>query len=123
VCLSGDGGIGYHIGDFESAVRLGLPVVVIVLNNRMLAFEYHGQKYKYNNRIVPEVNNLSDLDHSAVARGFGWQGRRVRTIEEFTAALDDALNDSTNPWMIDVVVDREDFAPITNYDGVLERSI
>jgi acetolactate synthase I/II/III large subunit len=123
VCLSGDGGIGYHMGDFETAIRLKLPVIVVVLNNRGLAFEYHGQKYKYDNQIVPSVNDLTDLDHSAVARGFGWQGRRVKTIEEFEASLDEALTEGGQPWMIDVVIDREDFAPITNYDSLLERDI
>ena len=123
VCISGDGGIGYHMGDFETAHRLGLPVIVIVLNNRGLAFERHGQKIKYGNRIVPAVNDLSDLDHSGVARSFGWRGERVRTLEEFTAQLKSALSDNSCPWMIDVVVDREDFAPITNYDSLLEREI
>ena len=123
VCISGDGGIGYHMGDFETAHRLGLPVIVIVLNNRGLAFEYHGQKIKYGNRIVPAVNDLSDLDHSGVARSFGWRGERVRTLEEFTAQFKSALSDNSCPWMIDVVVDREDFAPITNYDSLLEREI
>lgn len=123
VCISGDGGIGYHMGDFETAYRLGLPVIVIVLNNHGLAFEYHGQKIKYGNRIVPAVNDLTDLDHSGVARSFGWQGERVRTLEEFTAQFKQALSDTSTPWMIDVVVDREDFAPITNYDSVLEREI
>lgn len=123
VCVSGDGGIGYHVGDFETAMRLHIPLVVVVLNNAMLAFEYHGQKYKYGNRIVPAVNDLSDLDHSGVARAFGWQGERVRSVDAFAAALDRALADPANPWLIDVVIDREDFAPITNYDGVLERTI
>jgi acetolactate synthase-1/2/3 large subunit len=38
--LIGDGGFGYHVGELETAVRLGLPVTVIVMNNGSLAFEH-----------------------------------------------------------------------------------
>lgn len=123
VCVSGDGGIGYHIGDMETAVRRGLPLIVLVLNNRSLAFEYHEQKYRWDGRVVPIVNDLSDLDHAAVARSFGWGGQRVRTLEDFERALDAALGEPERPWLIDVLVDKEAYAPITNYDGVLERAI
>src|ERR1700730_10211396 len=43
--LTGDGGIGYHIADLETALRIKTPVIQIVLNNASLAFEYHVQKY------------------------------------------------------------------------------
>ena len=44
VAVSGDGGILYHIGELETALRCNVPVVIVVLNNSCLASEYHTEK-------------------------------------------------------------------------------
>lgn len=40
--LVGDGGFGYNVGDLETAMRLNVPAVTIVLNNASLAYEHVG---------------------------------------------------------------------------------
>jgi acetolactate synthase-1/2/3 large subunit len=74
VCVSGDGGIGYHLMELETARRLGAPVKIVVLNNVSLAFEYHDQRYLFGNRILPRVNDFVDIDYGAVARAMGVGG-------------------------------------------------
>ena len=44
VAVSGDGGILYHIGELETALRCKIPAVIVVLNNSCLASEYHTEK-------------------------------------------------------------------------------
>ena len=122
VCVTGDGGIGYHLADIETAVRLRLPVVVVVLNNGGLMFEYHEQKYRHQGRIISEANDFTDADYSAVARALGAQGARVRTRLEFERAFKVAL-ESDRPTVIDVMVDREAFPPVTNFEKTLARMI
>jgi acetolactate synthase-1/2/3 large subunit len=122
VCVSGDGGIGYHLADIESAVRLKIPVVVVIFNNNGLTFEYHEQKYLHNDRVVPEANNLTDVDYGAVARALGADGVRVRTRAEFDMAFRAGLA-SSSPTVIDAVVDREAFPPVTNFERVMTRTI
>ena len=122
VCVTGDGGIGYHLADIETAVRLRLPVVVVVLNNGGLMFEYHEQKYRHQGRIISEANDFTDADYSAVARALGAQGTRVRTHLEFERAFKVAL-ESDRPTVIDVMVDREAFPPVTNFEKTLARMI
>jgi acetolactate synthase-1/2/3 large subunit len=119
-CVIGDGGLGYHIGDLETAVRLGIPTVTIVLNNRSLAYEYHIQKHLYDETIVAEVNDFADTDYGAVARAFGAFGERVATMEDLDLALSHALSER-RPALIDVVIDKEQLAPVTSYESVLER--
>ena len=58
--LTGDGGIGYHLADFETALRLKIPVTQIVLNNCSLAFEYHVQKYVHE-EMCPEASEFIDV--------------------------------------------------------------
>ena len=122
VCVTGDGGIGYHLADIETAVRLRLPVVVVVLNNGGLIFEYHEQKYRHQGRVIPEANDFTDADYSAVARALGAEGVRVRTRPEFERAFKVAL-ESDRPTVIDVIVDREAFPPVTNFEKTLTRTI
>jgi acetolactate synthase-1/2/3 large subunit len=120
VCVTGDGGVGYHLADIETAVRLRVPVVVVVLNNRGLMFEYHLQKHCHQGRVIPEANDLSDADYGATARALGADGLRVRTREEFSRAFKAAL-ESDRPTVLDVIVDRETIPPVTNFEKIIER--
>jgi len=122
VCVTGDGGIGYHLADIETAVRLRLPVVVVLLNNGGLIFEYHEQKYRHRGRVIPEANDFTDADYGAVARGLGADGVRVRTRSEFERVFKVAL-EGDRPTVIDVMVDREAFPPVTNFEKTLARAI
>jgi acetolactate synthase-1/2/3 large subunit len=122
VCVTGDGGIGYHLAEIETAVRLRLPVIVVTFNNGGLMFEYHEQKYRHQGRVIPEANDFSNADYSTVARGLGAEGQRVRTRAEFERAFKVAL-ESHQPTVIDVIVDREAFPPVTNFEKTLGRTI
>jgi acetolactate synthase I/II/III large subunit len=121
VTIIGDGGIGYHIGDMETAKRLDLPIVCVVLNNRSLAFEYHIQKYLFDTEL-PAVNDFFDTNYAEVARAFGWFGKRVEEAAEIPGALREAL-DSGEPAVVEVMVDKEAAAPVTYYEAVVERSV
>ena len=121
ICIIGDGGFGYHIGEIETALRLELPVVVVVLNNGTLAFEAHVQTHLYGH-VVPEVNDFCDVDYGQVARAFGAQGFRTRNATEFKQALAVGL-ERRAPTVIDAMIDREAMAPVTRYDRVREREL
>lgn len=122
VCVTGDGGIGYHLADIETAARLRLPVIVIILNNLGLIFEYHEQKYRHKGRVIPEANDFTDADYSAVARALGAEGIRVRTRTEFEKTFKNAL-ESDRPTIIEVMVDREAYPPVTNFEKSIARTI
>ena len=121
VAIIGDGGVGYHIGDMETARRLNLPVIVLILNNRSLAFEYHIQKYLFDTE-VSVVNDFYDTNYADVARAFGWYGKRIEEATEITRALSEAL-DSGEPAVVEVMIDKEATAPVTYYESVVERVV
>lgn len=121
VCITGDGGFGYHIGDIETAIRHQLPVIVIILNNQTLAFEEHVQDLLYG-KVVPSVNEFVDVNYGAIARAFGANGFRVANIEDFERALAHGLKRS-GPTIIDAVIDRDAIAPVTRYDRVRIREV
>lgn len=122
VCVIGDGGLGYHLADIETAVRYKLPVLVLVLNNSALAFEYHEQKYRWNGNVVAEANDFTEVDYAAAARALGADGHRIETREQLEKALAAGMA-SDRPCVLDIVIDREAFPPVTNFDAVLEREL
>lgn len=122
VCIIGDGGLGYHLADIETAVRYRLPVLVLVFNNSALAFEYHEQKYRWNGNVVAQANDFTDVDYAAAARALGADGRRIRTVEELRKALAEGMA-SDRPCVLDIVIDKEAFPPVTNFDAVMEREL
>lgn len=122
VCITGDGGVGYHLADIETAVRYRLPVVILVLNNDCLAFEYHEQKYRWQGDVVAEANDFTPVDYARAAHGLGAQGQRVQTREALVSALAIAM-DAPGPYVIDIAIDREAYPPVTNFDAHMQRAL
>ncbi len=120
-CLTGDGGIGYHIADLETALRLKLPVTTIVMNNASLAFEYHVQKFLHK-EMCPEASEFLDTDYAEVAKAFGAYGERVSSPDALKPALRRA-EDSGRPALIDVAISREVAPPISRYEAVTKREL
>lgn len=120
-CITGDGGVGYNLMELETAARLEIPALIIVLNNRSLAFEYHEQRHQWE-RVIEEANDYSDVDYAAIARDLGAGGRRVTRLEELEPAIAEGLA-SDRPWLLDVIVDKELVAPVTNFESVVPRVI
>jgi acetolactate synthase-1/2/3 large subunit len=119
ICVTGDGGIGYHFTEIETAVRLGLPVVIVLLNNGTLAFERHVQKYELDAEY-PALNDFADVDYAAAARAFGADGETVVDPADLGPALRRALKHD-GPTLIDVRTDPAVLAPVTNYEAFAPR--
>ncbi|MEE4593469.1 thiamine pyrophosphate-binding protein [Streptomyces sp. DSM 41524] len=120
--LVGDGGFGYHVGDLETALRLDIPAVTIVLNNASLAYEHVGFKHALGGEPVSEVCDFLDVDHAKVAAAYGVFAARVDSADAFRSALEKAIA-TARPALIDVVVSKERVAPVTTFDTRLVRDV
>ncbi len=101
--IAGDGGFSYSVQELEVMNRLKLPVVTIVLNNNVLGWIKHAQKFNYQENYIS--TDFSQVDFATVAKGFGARGYRVHTLDE----LKDCLTREKNPLgpaVIDVQVDQ-----------------
>jgi acetolactate synthase-1/2/3 large subunit len=109
VLVTGDGAVGYSLGEFDSMARAGLPVVVIVLNNRAWGATLHAQEIVLGpERIVN--NRLENGSYSAVARALGAEGYDVTDIEDLAPTIARALN-TGRPACIDVRVNLDPIPP------------
>ena len=102
VALSGDGGIGYHIADLETAVREDLPVTVVVTNNDSLGSSKMSQMGTYSFDLSTDFDPA--VDYAQVARGFGCAGERITDPDRVGPAITEAI-ESDQPTLLDVQVD------------------
>lgn len=100
--IEGDGGAMQNIQELDTASRLGLKLLFIILNDEGLGAEYHKLKAS---GFDPMLSTLRSPDFSAVARGFGCRGRVVRKPDELAAGIDEFLKND-GPMVLDVRISR-----------------
>lgn len=112
-CLVGDGGFGHVWSELETARRMGLSFVVIVLNNQILGYQKHAEKVGYGN--YSDVCDFHPVDHAAVARACGCSGSRIEQAADFLPALTQAMA-AGGVTVLDVLTDQRAFPPITSFE-------
>ena len=104
--IAGDGCFRMNMNEVATATRYNIPVIEIIFNNHVLGMVRQWQDLFYGKRCSATV--LDDcVDFVKVSEGMGAKGYRVQTIEEFEAALKDAMALNI-PCVIDCLIDRED---------------
>lgn len=75
----GDGGFMMSLVELDSAVRLGIPMVIVVYNDSAYGAEVH----HFQHTGMPlEIVEFPDTDIAAIARGFGCDGITVRSLDD-----------------------------------------
>lgn len=113
ICLTGDGGLWYHIQEFETAVRCNIPMVTVVNNNNALNQEYNIFKAAYDgkpSKKSSEMWHFNEVSFAKMAECMGGLGIRVEDPAEIGPAIKKALA-SGRPAIVEVVGDIEALAP------------
>jgi len=103
LCLAGDGAIGFTIAEFDTYVRHGLPIVVLIMNNRSWAASQHFQEI-VSGRDHVLGTRLSDARYHDVAKAFGADGAHITRVEDLGPAIKAAFA-SNRPTCLNVEVD------------------
>jgi thiamine pyrophosphate-dependent acetolactate synthase large subunit-like protein len=100
--VAGDG--GFMLGgltEFVTAVRHGMDIVVVVLNDGA----YGAEHIQFRRRgMDPQISTFNWPDLGPVATALGGRGHTVRSLDELRAALD-TLAGRDRPVLIDVKID------------------
>lgn len=101
VAVSGDGGFGQYMGELTTAVKYGMDITHVLLNNDEL-----GKISKEQRAGQWDVwqTSLRNPNFAAYAENCGAMGIRVESPDELHDALDKALNHS-GPAMVEVISD------------------
>jgi acetolactate synthase-1/2/3 large subunit len=104
LCVTGDGALGFHLMEFDTAVRHRLGIVIVVSNNAAWGIEANSQRIDFGaDREIGTL--LRDCRFDLLARALGGYGERVTDPDDLTAAIDRAFA-SGQPAIVDVVTDR-----------------
>ncbi len=106
VDIAGDGSIQMNIQEMATAVQCGLPIKVVILNNRYLGMVRQWQELFYEKRYA-----CTCMDHAPdfvkLAEAYGAVGLRATKPEEVEHVLSEGLS-SPKTVIMEFVVEREE---------------
>jgi acetolactate synthase I/II/III large subunit len=108
ICFAGDGCFMMHGQEFVTAVRYGLPLITLVINNNIYGTIRMHQEREYPGRV--SGTDLVNPDFAALARAYGGHGETVETTDEFAPAFERARA-SGKPSIIEIKLDPEAITP------------
>lgn len=106
VNITGDGCFRMNMQELATASGYGLPIVEIIINNRVLGMVRQWQTLFYEKHYSQTVFE-DKVDYCMVAKGLGCEAIRITKKEEVEPALKKALS-SKVPVVIDCVIEEDD---------------
>ena len=119
--IGGDGCFRMNMNELATASRYNIPIVEIVIDNRVLGMVRQWQTLYYGERYSATV--IEDkVDYCKVAEGLGCMAIRITEPSEVEPALKKALSSGV-PTLIDVVIEEDDKVfPMVSPGAPIEKS-
>jgi thiamine pyrophosphate-dependent acetolactate synthase large subunit-like protein len=103
IAVLGDGTIGFHLAEFETAVRQRLPFIAVLGNDARWNAESQIQLREYGAQRMHSCE-LLPARYDQVVEAFGGHGALVTTADQLPVALDRALA-SNKPACVNVMLE------------------
>jgi len=103
VVLCGDGGFHSNSGELETVVRLGLKILIIVLNNNANGLIRRYQLTGSERKVNPAAVDYHPVNFAMLAEANGCKGFKIQNLDEFKLALQKA-DAYEGPTLIEVPV-------------------
>ncbi len=101
ISVMGDGSFGFAVGELETAVRLKLPIIFIVISNSVYGWIKAGQKTKFEKRYFSVDFNRTD--HSKIAEAYGVKSWKISNNEDLKDKINEAINFKSGPCLLDII--------------------
>ena len=114
VSVMGDGSFGLAVGELETAVRLKLPIIFIVLSNSVYGWIKAGQKTSFEERYYSV--DFTRTNHAEVAKAYGLDSFRVEKPEHIKKTIEKALS-LNKPCLVDIISEplQDTKAPVSEW--------
>ena len=106
VHFTGDGSFHMNLNEACTAVSQNLPIITVIMNNRVLGMVYQWQTSFYGKRFSSTTPERK-TNFPKLAEAFGAKGYSASTPDEFVAVFKEALK-SDGPVWIDCAISREE---------------
>jgi len=115
VSVMGDGSFGFAVGELETAKRLSLPIIFVVISNSVYGWIKAGQKSSFNKRYYSV--DFSRTDHAKVASSYGIKTWTVKKPNELKKIISEAIKYKKGPCLIDIICQplEEAKAPVSEW--------
>ena len=100
VAVMGDGSFGFTVGELETAIRLNLPIIFIVISNSVYGWIKAGQKSSFDKRYYSV--DFTRTDHAKVASAYGLKTWTVKKSKDLKKIISQALKQK-GPCLIDII--------------------
>lgn len=121
VNIAGDGCFRMNMNELMTAARNRIPVIEIVIDNRVLGMVRQWQTLFYDKRYSNTVLE-DDTDYVKAAEAMGCRAVRVTKKEEVDDAIKSAIT-SDRPTLIDVVIEEDDKVfPMVSPGGAISEA-
>ena len=120
-CVTGEGSIQMNIQELSTCAQYGLPIKVILLNNRYLGMVRQWQEFFYENRYSESyMDSLPDF--VKLAESYGHIGMQITKPSDVEGALKEAFAKKDKFVFMDFITDQEEnvFPMIANGKGLSE---
>ena len=105
VCIAGDGSFQMNLQEMATATINGVPVKVVIMDNRALGMVRQWQKLFYHQRY--SSTELADTpDFVKLADAYGWKARRVINPADVELAFEEMLA-YDGPFLLDLRIQRD----------------
>ena len=105
VCVAGDGSFQMNSQEMATAAINGIPVKVVIVDNRALGMVHQWQKLFYHERF--SFTELAPVpDFVKLSEAYGWGGELVSDPAQLPAAYQRML-DFDGPYLLDVAISRD----------------
>ncbi len=120
--ITSDGSFHMNMNEACTAVSYNVPVISIIVNNKVLGMVRQWQTLFYEKRYAA-TDPERKTDYVKVAEGFGAKGYSCSTPEEFKSALSEAMQCSGPVWIECLIGKDERVLPMIPGNGSVEDII
>lgn len=111
LAISGDGGFMMNCQEFETAVRMNIPIVVLILNDSSYGLIKWKQDDRFHEHCFVDFTNP---DFVQLAESFHANGYRIEKAQDLIPTLEEAFA-SQRPCIIDCLVDYSENTKLTEH--------
>ena len=122
VHITGDGSFHMNLNEVATAVRYGVKIITIILNNGNLGMVRQWQHYLYNDRYAFSNFDRS-TDYVKLADAFGANGYRCENMSQFEEAFANAMKDDKSAIIECAIPDNAQVLPMIPANGTLDNLI